>query len=106
MPVKNAAVSESRLPSGEVQLAGRQPLRPFMAALLRRIGGAPEQGVERKVQLDTLGTQVWDLVDGHRTVDEMARAFAADHRIHPREAEAAVTRFLRELGKRGLIGLR
>jgi hypothetical protein len=25
--------------------------------------------------------------------------------VHPKEAEAAVTRFLRELGRRGIIGM-
>lgn len=61
--------------------------------------------VPKKLQLDALGTEVWDLIDGRRSVRKIIQRFAETHRLHPREAEVSVTRFLRELGKRGLIGL-
>jgi len=53
-----------------------------------------------------LGTEVWELLDGGTRVRDVIRQFAARHSLHQREAELSVTRFLRELGKRGLIGLR
>jgi hypothetical protein len=106
VPVKNPAASETRLDSGEVQLTYPQQLRPFMAALLRRIGGGETRPIERKLQLDALGTQVWDLVNGQRSVESLIRSFADAHQIHRREAEVAVTQFLRQLGRRGLIALR
>ena len=77
-----------------------------MAALMRRIGGAQGRPVERKLELDALGTQVWDLVNGRRSVRRLVREFAAAHKLPSREAEVAVTQFLRELGRRGLIGLK
>ena len=106
VPVRNPAVRESRLASGVVQLTYPQQLRPFMAALMRRIGGVQDRPMERKLELDTLGTQVWDLVNGRRSVSGLVHAFAASHQLPSREAEVAVTQFLRELGKRGLIGLK
>lgn len=106
VPVKNPAVRETRLESGEIQLTYPQQLRPFMAALMRRIGGAQTRPIERKLQLDALGTQVWDLVNGQRSVERLIRSFADAHQIHAREAEVAVTQFLRQLGRRGLIALR
>ena len=106
VPVKNPAVRETRLESGEIQLTYPQQLRPFMAALMRRIGGAQTRPIERKLQLDALGTQVWDLVNGQRSVGRLIRSFADAHQVHAREAEVAVTQFLRQLGRRGLIALR
>lgn len=106
VPVKNPAVRETRLESGEIQLTYPQQLRPFMAALMRRIGGAQTRPIERKLQLDALGTQVWDLVNGQRSVERLIGSFADAHQIHAREAEVAVTQFLRQLGRRGLIALR
>lgn len=106
VPVKNPAVCETRLDSGEVQLTYPQQLRPFMAALSRRIGGGQTRPMERKLQLDALGTQVWDLVNGQRSVKSLIHSFAEAHQIHAREAEVAVTQFLRQLGRRGLIALR
>lgn len=49
---------------------------------------------------------MWDRIDGKRSIAALAAGFAAAHRLDGREAEIAVTQFLRELGRRGLIGLR
>jgi len=106
VPIKSALVRESRLASGAVLLTYPQQLRPFMAALSRRIGGAADVNPERKLELDDLGTQVWDLIDNRRPVRRLVQLFAERHQLQAREAEVAVTRFLRELGRRGIIGLR
>jgi hypothetical protein len=74
--------------------------------VLKRLGVGADGRIEKKLQLDELGTQVWKLVDNRRTVREIVREFARSHQLMEKEAEVAVTRFLRELGKRGLIGLR
>jgi hypothetical protein len=39
-------------------------------------------------------------------VRQLIDTFARTHQLEPREAEVAVTQFLRELGRRGLIGMR
>jgi hypothetical protein len=106
VPIKNPLVRESRLESGVVLLTYPQPLRPFVAALSRRIGGSAGVNPERKLELDDLGTQVWDMIDNRRPVERLVRRFAERHRLPPREAEVSVTQFLRELGRRGIIGLR
>jgi hypothetical protein len=59
-----------------------------------------------KLQLDILGSAVWDLLDGKRSLQRVATVFAVEHQLEPEEAEVAVTQFIRELGRRGLIGLR
>ena len=104
-PVKIPQVRESRLDSGDVLLMYSATVRPWFSNLVKRFGGTDSGAVAKKLQLDTLGTEVWDLIDSRRTVGKIIQRFAETHRLHPREAEVSVTRFLRELGKRGLIGL-
>jgi hypothetical protein len=105
-PIKNDGVEESRLENGELQLSYPVTSRPWLAGLVRRLGRKPNETYLKKLQLDALGTEVWELLDGATRVRDVIRQFAARHRLQQREAELAVTRFLRELGKRGLIGLR
>lgn len=64
-------------------------------------GGA----VEKRFDLDALGTWVWQHVDGVQTVEALIEAFAAGQRVNLREAEVAVTAFLKMLVKRGLVAL-
>ena len=105
-PVKNREVNELRLESGEILLTYPVAIRPWIAAVIRRLGGPADKIQTKKLQLDTLGTSVWDLLNGKRSVNQIIRRFAQTHRVHAKEAELAVTRFLRDLGRRGLIGLR
>lgn len=106
IPVKNAAVVEMRLETGEAVLTYPVQLRPWAARLFRRFAGRGVAGLTRRLQLDTLGTQVWDLMDRGQPVDQLIDAFARRHQVLPREAEVSVTRFLYDLGRRGIIGLR
>ncbi|NIS59196.1 MAG: PqqD family peptide modification chaperone [Proteobacteria bacterium] len=105
-PVKNAEVKEERLETGEVLLTYPVTIRPWIASLTRRFGGSVDTVQSRKLQLDQLGTAVWDLMDGRRSVRRVIQGFAGKYQLHIKEAEVAVTRFLRALGKRGLIGLK
>lgn len=105
-PVKNDRVEEYRLENGDLQLSYPVTTRPWLAGFVRRMGRKSEGTYLKKLQLDALGTEVWELLDGGSRVRDVIRQFAARHRLQKREAELAVTRFLRELGKRGLIGLR
>ena len=117
-PVKSSQVTEIRLDTGEVVLEYPLAVRPLVAAVARRLGKSQEDLVQiKKLQLDALGTSVWDLVDGKRSVRRMINIFAETHRLDKKEAEVSVTQFIRglpqlrlsiftrELGQRGLLGL-
>jgi hypothetical protein len=106
IPVKNQDVVEQRQASGDVLLVYPVVMRPWIAKLLKRFQKVDTPPQVRKVQLDTLGTSVWDAIDGKRSVRGLIKAFVATHRVHRKEGEVAVTAFIRDLGKRGLIGLR
>jgi hypothetical protein len=105
-PQKNSLVRERRLDNGELLLTYPVQMRPWLAAAVRRLRSSFPEPSRRKLQLDALGASVWDLLDGHSTVHQIVRAFAAAHRLHEQEAEVSVTTFLRQLGRRGLIGLK
>lgn len=105
-PVKNVQTEETRSDSGEILLVYTVTVRPWFTGLIKRFGGTSDGTFQKKLQLDLLGSEVWDLLDGQRSVREVIRQFARRHQLHPREAEVAVTLFLRDLGKRGLVGLR
>jgi hypothetical protein len=105
-PVKSQQINETRLETGEVVIEYPMTVRPLIAAVARRLGKSRELVQKKKLQLDALGTSVWDLVDGKRSVGGMIKIFAETHRLENREAEVSVTQFIRELGKRGLLGLR
>ena len=105
-PVKSTQITETRLETGEVVLEYPLAVRPLVAAVARRLGKSQQDMVQiKKLQLDVLGTSVWDLVDGKRSVRRMIQIFAETHRLEKREAEVSVTQFIRELGQRGLLGL-
>jgi hypothetical protein len=106
IPVKNRQISENRLETGEVVIHYPVTMRPFFTGLAKRFGGREAQIQIKKLQLDELGTSVWNLMDGDRSVRQLVKMFAETHQLEIREAEVSVTQFIRELGRRGLIGMR
>ena len=105
-PIKNTRVKATRLDTGEVLLTYPITIRPWIRTLARRLGRDVNQVQLKKLQLDELGTAVWDLIDGKRSVRQIIKRFVKRYHLQTREAEVAVTRFVRMLGKRGLIGLK
>ena len=105
IPVKNIESSEEILNSGVVVIRYPVTMRPWIAKWVQRFKEPSPQIGSRKLQLDSLGTEVWKMIDGKRSVRDIVDTFAETHQLEGREAEMAVTQFLRNLGKRGLIGL-
>lgn len=106
IPVKNIRISETRLETGEVIVGYPVTMRPFFAGLVKRFGGPEVQIRMKKLQLDELGTSVWDMINGKLSVRQLIERFAKVHQLEAREAEVSVAQFIRELGRRGVIGLR
>jgi hypothetical protein len=105
-PEKSLHITESRLETGEVILEYPLTVRPWIAAVAKRLGKSHDDVVQiKKLQLDAMGTAVWDMVDGYRSVRRIVQIFAETHRLDNKEAEVSVTSFIRDLGQRGLLGL-
>ena len=106
IPVQNSEVTTEVSASGHILIRYPVTLRPWMAKWLQRLKGSSPQIRFRKLQLDNLGTDVWRMIDGKRTVQDIIDNFAQIHQLPTSESESAITQFLRDLGKRGLIGMR
>jgi len=104
IPLRNSRVRCRRLENGLVELGYPVAMRPFWAALARRLG--KEGHSTRRLLLDEMGTAVWDLIDARRSVKQVASELARRFQLHDQEARASVTAFLRELGRRGIIGMK
>jgi hypothetical protein len=57
----------------------------------------------RRVDLEPVGSGVLRMCDGRRTVEAIIEEFAVGHKLSFREAQLAVTQFLRQLMQRGLV---
>ena len=104
-PVVSRDVQASEIPSGMVQLSLPVAVRPALAGLARRFGLWDGKPLRKTVELDAMGSAVWRLIDGTRSAGEIAAALAARYDLDAREAEVAVAEFLRQLGRRGAIGV-
>ena len=104
-PVKNREVLEEELEGGEMVLTYPLVIRPWLAAVAQRLGLQSREPLTRRLQLDEMGSLTWSLLDGKRTVHDVVDSLCRRYKLNRREAEVAATGFLRELGKRGLIGL-
>ena len=105
-PVRSTRLQESRLETGEIMLTYAVDIKPWVDRIAKRFGKKESTPIEKKLQLDNLGTAVWKQINGEHSVRDIIQWFAKKHQLHAKEAEVSVTRFLRELGKRGIIGLK
>ncbi len=64
-----------------------------------------EKTLERRYQLDAFGRDVWEMIDGKKTVRKLIEKFAAKHGLNLREAEVSMMAYLRTLAGRGIIAL-
>lgn len=106
VPVRNREVTENHLDSGLVRLTYPLALRPWYARIAARAGlwdGAP---LIKRLELDRLGTFVWERINGADSVRDIASALATHFQLQNREAELSTAAFLKTLGQRGIIGIR
>lgn len=82
-------------------------IRPFFLQIANRFykNGVPPAPT-KKLQLDRLGSMVWQMVDGEKNVGMIVKEFSGSSGLTLQEAEISVTAFLRQLGRRGLILMR
>jgi len=106
-PVKNSEVIEEDAADEErVRLSLPVAVRPALAGLARRLGLWDGRALRKTIELDAMGSAVWRLIDGRRPAGDIAAVLAAHYKLDPREAELAVAEFLRQLGRRGAVGVR
>lgn len=95
-PLRNPAIDWELQDNGLVLLTVPLELKPWMR-MVRAVVHFP---TERRVELDEVGSDVWQWADGQATVEELVGRMTAKHRLNAREAEVSLTQFLQTLAKR------
>lgn len=106
-PVRNPAVQWERAPREEdgpsVALLRVPRRRDRWGDVVARLFRLPDF---RKLELDEIGSDVWEMCDGSHTVDAVTKAICAKYRLNRRQGETSVTAYLKQLAERRLVGLR
>ena len=101
IPVRNRII-EVRRESGGTAVLVLKRSKSRRVRLIAKLFYVPE---ERKIALDELGTYVWDLCDGQTPVKKIISLFASKHKLGRKEAEVSVVEYMKQLTKKGLLGL-
>lgn len=104
-PVIGRDVEADETVAGMVRLSLPVAVRPALAGWARRLGVWDGKPLRKTVELDAMGSAVWRLIDGRRTVGDIAAALAVRYGLDAREAELAVAEFMRQLGRRGAVAV-
>jgi len=64
----------------------------------------PPEPEKKIIKLDRVGSIVWELCDGERTIGDIANYLVEKYRIMPEEAEISLNAYFNQLSGRGLIG--
>lgn len=101
-PVRNPTVKWERTERGEIML--RIPLAPpkGLTKLIVKMFSAESR--EKRIMLDKVGSMVWELCNGKRTVKEISEALQKRYKLMPVEAELSLNTYFNQLSRRGLVG--
>ena len=99
-PVRNPALRSEPIDGGGIRLYVERR-KIWWARVLSMVFPIPR---ERAIELDGVGEEVWGLCDGETTLRDMTRVFQERHKLTRAEAEWSLRTYLRDLGKRGLVG--
>jgi len=80
--------------------------KPWLRKIFKSAAGREPESIHKKLQLDAMGSSVWQMIDGGKSVLAISRKFRKQHQLGQREAEISVSEFIQQLGKRGLIALK
>lgn len=75
--------------------------KDWMGGVLGFLFSVPQA---KPVQLDEVGSLVWNLCDGDHTVHDIVGALVNEYKLNRREVEVSLTQYLQTLAKRGMVG--
>ncbi len=99
-PLRNPQIEWERNEDGEIVVTIRRRSN-WKVKALGLLFPIPNQ---RTIVLDGPGTFVWEMCDGDTDIQTMIRRLAQRYQLNLKEAELSLTTYLRNLGKRGLVG--
>jgi hypothetical protein len=101
IPVANTAIRVQTTEQGYVRISYPIHLNRWLARLLPRGASLPL----RTLELDGIGSFVWQHIDGRSSVQHLAERVAERYALQLPEARQAVAAFIRQLGRRGIVVL-
>ena len=98
----NPSLRVIRGEEGQVSLGVPMPPSPLLRWFPRL---AKASSGERKVDLDEVGTFVWDMCDRETAVRQIIGRLTAEYKMNRKEAEVSLFAFLQTLAKKGLVSI-
>ena len=102
-PVRNPGLKWEKDEDGNIKLI--MPLEQLETRKRKKGPSlfAPAPPKERKIQLDTVGSIVWELCDGKRTVKDIVEYMHEEYKLMRSEVEISLNQYFNMLSKRGLL---
>jgi hypothetical protein len=103
-PVRNSAVRWEKNQQGVILLVIplKQPEEKGRKSIFSAFSPSSQ---EKKIQLDSMGSIIWELCDGEKTVKDIIQILNEKYGMGPSEAEISLNNYFIQLSKRGLIVL-
>ena len=99
-PARNELLVWEKNDSGEVQITVKRQ-NNWKIRVLSKVFYIPK---ERKITLDAIGTEVWQMCNGRSTVGQMIEALGKKYQLNRKEAEVSLLSYLKTLGQKRFIG--
>ncbi len=100
LPLRNQLIEWEVDDNGEVSLVIPQKETVWLRLVAKLFMLPPK----RVVVLDDVGAFVWQLCDGHNSIGYIVKQLSGKYRMTRKEAETSLFTFMRQLGKRGMVG--
>ena len=99
-PARNELLKWEKGDNGEAKITvNRQDT--WKVRLLSKLFYVPK---ERKITLDQVGSEVWQMCDGRTTVAEMIDSLRDKYKLDRKEAEVSLLSYLKTLGQKHFVG--
>lgn len=99
-PAKNELVKWQKDENGEVTISIPRK-KGWLIDMVAKFSRIPDQ---KRIALDEIGSEVWYMCDGKTTVENMIAQLSRKYKLNRKEAEISLTTYLKQLGKKRLVG--
>jgi hypothetical protein len=99
-PARNEALNWEANEDGEVQITIRRQ-DTWKVRILSKAFYIPK---ERKITLDEVGTEVWQMCNGRTSVGQMIESLGRKYQLNRKEAEVSLLSYLKTLGEKRFVG--
>ena len=100
LPLRNQLIKWDIDDKEEVSLVIPQQQKLWIR-IASKIFSLPDK---RVIVLDDVGSYVWRLCDGKNSISQIVKHLSKQYRMTRKEAETSLFTFMRQLGKRNIIG--